>query len=109
MATISRGFNNLGAIAATIQPFVEDALDHGVVTLIEVADPLTPRDTGALVANKSIDRGAGSRTVTWNQHYAAYQEFGTSRGVPANRFGATGADAAIEVINGRLATWEGSL
>lgn len=109
MAIISRGFNNLGAIAATIQPFVEDTLDHGVVTLVEVADPLTPVDTGALVNNKTIAGNTGYRAVIWNQHYAAYQEFGTSHGVPANKFGATGADAAIEVIDSRLAGWEGSL
>lgn len=109
MATISRGFNNLGKIAATIQPFVEDTLDHGVITLIEVADPLTPVDTGALKANKAIEKKTMARDVIWLQSYAAYQEFGTSRGVPAKKFGATGADAAIEVINDRLGRWEGSL
>lgn len=109
MATISRGFNNLGRISRTIEPYVEETLDHGVVTLIEVADPLTPVDTGVLRSNKAIHKKTMARDVIWLQHYAAYQEFGTSRGVEAKKFGATGADAAIEVIDGRLAAWEGTL
>lgn len=108
MATISRGFNNLGAIAATIQPFVEDTLDHGVVTLIEVADPLTRVDTGALRANKSMTKSAGLREVQWNQSYSAYQNYGTYK-MEGTHFATIGADAAQDVIDTRLAQWEGSL
>ena len=71
------------------------------------ADPMTPVDTGMLKGNKSIEAGAGSRTITWNQEYAAYQEFGTSRGVPANGFAAAGADAAGAVIESKLGRWPG--
>ena len=108
-STQSGGFNHLPRIASTLDPYVEDALDHGVVTLLEVADPLTPVDTGALLANRSASRIAGGREVVWTQHYAVYQEFGTSRGVTAKRFARTGADAGLEVINGLLADWEGTL
>ena len=110
MASIqSSGFNHLSRIASSLDPYVEEALDHGVVTVMEVADPLTPVDTGALRANRAANRIPGGREIIWIQHYAAYQEFGTSRGVPAKRFARTGADAGIEVINGLLAGWEGTL
>lgn len=94
--------NRFPELASTFDAAVERALDAGVQVCIATADPLTPVDTGLLRANKSITAGPGVRTITWNQHYAAYQEFGTSRGVSAKRFAATGADAAAPVIAAEL-------
>jgi len=80
---------------------LEDALDAGVLTCLAVADGLTPVDTGALRANKAIERGRGERTITWNQDYAAYVEMGTSR-MAAQPFAAPGMDAAMPVVESRL-------
>lgn len=103
--TVDVTSNILGRLASSLDGTLEAALDAGVATCIAVADPLTPVDTGALKGNKSIERGAGSRMITWNQHYAAYQEFGTSRGVPARGFAKAGADAASAVIAAELGKW----
>ena len=103
--TVHAQINILGYLADSLDETVENALDHGVVTALEVADPRTPVDTGALRSNISVNKGAGQREIVWNQHYAIYQEFGTSRGVPANLFATQGADAATEVVNGLLAGW----
>jgi len=99
--------NRFGEFAGTLDATLSAALDAGVKTCIAVADPLTPVDTGALRGNKTISGGSTERTITWNQHYAAYQEFGTSRGVPARGFAQAGADAALPVIQSRLGRWPG--
>ena len=103
--TVHAGINILGYLAESLDKTVEQALDHGVITALEVADGHTPVDTGALRSNISVNKSAGQREIVWNQHYAIYQEFGTSRGVPANLFATQGADAATEVVNGLLAGW----
>jgi hypothetical protein len=97
--------NRFAELAASLDTTLETALNRGVETCIATADPLTPRDTGMLVGNKSITGGGGTRTLTWNQSYAAYQEFGTSRGVSAKLFATQGADAANAVIGEELAGW----
>lgn len=97
--------NRFGAFAASLDRTVESALDMGVKTCIAVADPLTPVDTGRLRGDKTITKGSGVRTITWNAEYAAYQEFGTSRGVPARHFARSGMDAALPVIEAGLKGW----
>lgn len=97
--------NRLGELRASLDGTLEAALDAGVAVAIATADPLTPVDTGLLRGNKSVERTTGSRVITWNQEYAAYQEFGTSRGVPANGFAQAGADAATPVIQAALGEW----
>ena len=97
--------NRFGQLANSLDAALEAALDAGVKAATATADPLTPVDTGELRGNKTIERSPGSRTITWNQHYAAHQEFGTSRGVPAHGFAKAGADAAEPVISAGLAGW----
>ncbi len=70
-------YNHLGRIASNMQGALDDALGTAALTIVAVADPLTPVDTGSLRANKSITRTASSVEVTWNQEYAAYNELGT--------------------------------
>ena len=48
--------------------------------------PTTPVDTGLLRGNVVRDETG----VYWLQDYAAHQNFGTVRGVPANHFAETG-------------------
>lgn len=103
--TVHAGINILGYLAESLDETVENALDHGIVTAWEVATPRTPVDTGDLRANVVVNKTPGQREMIWLQHYAIYQEFGTSRGVRANLFATQGADAATEVVNGLLAGW----
>jgi HK97 gp10 family phage protein len=95
--------NTFNALAGRLDAGLEAALDAGLAAGIAAADSKTPRDTGMLVANKTIQRSSGFRSITWNQHYAAYQNFGTSRGVPANHFAEAAVDAATPVIQAGIA------
>ena len=99
--SIEVAINRFPALAGAFDPMVEAALDAGVAAAIATADPLTPVDTGALRANKTITRTAGGRVITWNQEYAAFNEFGTYR-MAARPFAAPGADAAGPVISAAL-------
>lgn len=92
-ATISIRSNRFPALATTFIRGVDDALDLATATCLEVANPMTPVDTGALVSNKTIDRGEYSREITWNQEYAAFQNNGTVHIAP-KQFADRGAEAA---------------
>lgn len=104
--TINVTLNRFPDLAASLNGTLEQALDRGVSTLIEVADPLTPVDTGALRGNKSIARSGGSRTVTWNQHYAAYVHEGTYK-MAARPFARMAVDPALAAIEAELGGWPG--
>lgn len=93
--------NRFPEFARSLPAVRERALDAGVAQCIATADPLTPVDTGALRGNKVIDSGAGSRTITWGQSYAAYVELGTYK-MGARPFARPGADAALPVIAAEL-------
>lgn len=56
--------------------------------------PYTPVDTGHLINAVTVTPAAPGRpaTVHWHAHYAAYQEFGTVRGVRPKRFAAQGVE-----------------
>jgi hypothetical protein len=90
--------NTFNALAGRLDAGLEAALDAGLAAGIAAADSKTPVDTGLLKGNKSISRSPGFRSLTWNQHYAVYQNFGTARGVPANHFAEAAVDAATPVI-----------
>ncbi len=89
--------NRFPQIASRIDQGVTAALDHAVQTCIAAADPLTRVDTGALVGNKQIESGGDSRTVTWTEPYAIYQEMGTIH-MSGTHFAKTGFDAASPVF-----------
>lgn len=101
MVQVSIVSNRFPALAGQFDAMVEDALDLGVLTCIEVADPLTNVATGALRADKTIERTPGQRTITWNRDYAAYQNSGT-RSMQGTQFANHGADAAGPVVIERL-------
>ena len=103
IASIVVAHNGFHALANGFNAKVEAALDAGVRVGLAAADQKTPVDTGALKANKTIQRGPGFRSITWNQEYAVYQNFGTSRGVPANHFAEAAVDAAGPVIAAGIA------
>ena len=89
--------NAIPSLIGRLQGTVQKALDVGVVTCLEVANPLTPVDTGMLRKNKTVAKGGNTRTITWNQHYAAYVEFGTKK-MAAQPFAKPGMDAALPAV-----------
>ncbi len=98
--------NRFPQLAGQFDTMVEGALDAGVVTALATADPLTPVDTGNLLGDKTIERDRGSRTITWNAEYAAFNEMGTDK-MEARPFAAPGADAALPVITSHLSRFGG--
>lgn len=72
-----------------LQRNVASAMRSGIDQLNYRSVRYTPVDFGYLRDNKTIDYPQPGNLVgkiTWNQEYAAYQEFGTVRGVPAKYF-----------------------
>lgn len=95
MISITVTRNDFPRIASRLDKGVQDALDNAVLATIEVADPLTRRDTGDLIGNKTIEVGAEHRVINWNADYAAYQNFGTYK-MSGTHFADRGADAGLE-------------
>ena len=93
--------NDFPRIVRKLDQGVEDALDNAVVSTIEVVDPLTRRDTGDLIGNKTVEVGAEHREVHWNQDYAAYQNSGTYK-MSGTHFADKGADAGLETLLNEL-------
>lgn len=94
-------FNNLPQVPPQLRSAAAKGLNTGIMATIGYADPYTPVDTGLLKANKVIQNASAgnlSASVTWAQHYAIYQEFGTSRGVEAKRFAAQGVERATPAL-----------
>lgn len=111
--TIVVNFNLIPQVTPKMRAGAANALNAGLMATIGYADPLTPVDTGLLKGNKTITNaspGNLSASVTWNQDYGIYQEFGTSRGVSAKKFATTGSNraqpgliAGLKAVGGQLA------
>lgn len=94
--------NRFGSISQELGRRLNDALDTAMLTIVAVADPLTAVDTGALRANKSLQRNGDGATVTWNQEYAAYVDQGTYK-MAARPFAAPALEAATPPFLAALA------
>lgn len=94
--------NLFPAIAAQMDSRINAAFDHAVQTLFAVADPLTRKDTGRLVSDKTIERSDFNRIVIWNAPYAQFQNHGTIF-MEGTQFGDRGFDAASPVLVADLA------
>lgn len=88
------GQNDFPMLAARFDDALEQARDRAIATVIATADPLTPRRTGALIANKAIQRWPDGFAVEWTMFYAGYVNFGT-RYIVGKHFAERGADAGV--------------
>lgn len=71
--------NELPRFSQKFLPGVADAINHGINSAIEAADPLTREDTGDLIGNKDIDyatEGNLEGEIVWAMEYAVYQNYG---------------------------------
>ena len=87
--TVTKRFNHFPRIAREVRPRVATVLNKAIDDLSARADPRTPVDKGLLRANKRREYATPGNLrsrIHWLQHYAAYQEFGTSRGIAPRRF-----------------------
>ena len=108
-ATVTVTHNLFPRFASTFPAAVEAATKEAIATTIEVADPLTPVDTGMLRANKAITVSAEAGEIHWAQEYAGYQNYGTSRGVVGKHFVDQGVEAGARAWTDALAGLEGRL
>ncbi len=108
-AYVNVTLNNFSRYARTFPAAVQAATQKAVQRTIEVADPLTPVDTGALRANKTISVSAEAGEIHWAQEYAGYQNYGTSRGIAAKHFVDQGVEAGAKAWEQALAGLEGKL
>jgi len=111
-ATLSVRSNLFPRIAARFPVAAAGATNQAIARTIEVADPLTPVDTGALRGNKVIRAATGgdpSGEIHWAQHYAGYQEFGTVRGIVGKRYARQGAQAGAALWLNELSRLESEL
>ena len=77
--------NRCPEIATKLAAHIADTMNTALLNTAAAADPITPVDTGMLRGNKSFQMASPGNlqgSITWNQEYAAYQEFGTSRMAP---------------------------
>lgn len=93
--------NNLPRIVANMDNKLQTALDHATAVCIREADKQTRRDTGDLIRNKTIDKGAEDRVVHWLMEYAIYQNEGTSV-MSGTHFAQAGLDAALPDLQNGL-------
>lgn len=101
--------NDFFSLADRFGSGLQDVMANGAMNVVAAADPRTPVDTGALKGNKTIDVSASGFTVSWNQDYAAYQEFGTSRGIAPKHFASGAMDQVGPSIVQELAAVLGGL
>lgn len=88
------------------------ATNVAIARTIEVSDPLTPVDTGAMRANKVLDHatpGDPSGGIHWAQEYTGFQNFGTVRGVVGQHFVEQGVEAGVQRWHQELANIESEL
>lgn len=89
-------FNHLPLVPAQLEQAAAEVTNRALQTVIAIADPLTPVDTGDLKNLKEITMAApGSQTgiVHWTVDYALYQDKGTVFIAP-RLFATTGAEHA---------------
>lgn len=90
-------FNDFPALADRVETSVSDAIDTANQITVMVADPLTRRDTGRLISDKTIENDGEQGAVIWNAEYAAYQNFGTYK-MSGTHFADIGADAGYQAL-----------
>lgn len=99
--TIEVAVNRFPALVGNLDATLESALDAGVTVAMATAFQRARVDTGRMRADVTVERSAGTRTITWNAAYSAYNEFGTVH-MGAQPFAAPGAAAAAPVIAAHL-------
>lgn len=97
--------NRLPEMARRFRPEVSRVAGRFLFAVSRDSVSQTPVDTGALVNSRQVRfaPGAVEGEVYWGAAYAAYQEFGTARGVRPKRFARGAVDANLPRLNADLA------
>ena len=89
--------NNFAKLAEELREDAERAVEKSAAAIEARAKQLAPVDSGNLrssiqVTDYTIGRDGYAKFVGTHVHYAPYQEYGTSRGVPPHPFMTPAAD-----------------
>lgn len=97
-------FNRIPEIERALPGGVADVINRGILVAEAAAIPLVPVDTGALRSNRTTEfatAASSTATLTFNQDYAAFVEFGTVR-MPGRLFASRGLDQAMPGVEADL-------
>lgn len=101
--------NNLERIADRLEPAVQDGLVLAGAGTLKRSRPLTPYRTGHLRNTAQLDVQRLVVIVFWMAAYAAYQEFGTRRGIKPKLYATTSAEAEMQSLLAYLEALEALL
>lgn len=91
-------FNRFDEIAGKFEPIVQDGLVLAANNTLRRSRPLTPVRTGHLRNSAQIEISRLVVVVFWMAAYAAYQEFGTRRGIRAKLFATNSAELEMKAL-----------
>lgn len=97
-------FNKLPRMGQGLEAAVDAGLREVADAAGQASGPATPVDTGELKGTARTEQVGRMRWRRyWPASYAAYQNFGTSRGVPARHFAETGVRSVAGRAGGIVA------
>ncbi|MCA9860693.1 MAG: hypothetical protein KC438_13275 [Thermomicrobiales bacterium] len=106
---ITMPINNFNRIASRFEPAVQAGLVKAAADTMRISNPLTPFRTGHL-RNSAQMRVERLRTrVFWMALYAAYQEFGTRRGIRPKEYARRSHEQAGRGLTAYLSALEAKL
>ena len=101
--------NNFPRIAARFEPAVQNGLVLAGAGTLRRSRPLTPFRTGHLRNTAQLEVKRLFVVVFWMAAYAAYQEFGTRRGIRPKYFAKTSAEAEMASLVAYMSALEAQL
>lgn len=91
---ITKRIDNFPRIASRFEPAVQAGLTKAAADTMAIANPLTPFRTGHLRNSAQMRVERLHTMVFWMAPYAAYQEFGTRRGIRPKEYARQAHDRA---------------
>lgn len=108
-ARIVKTFNNFERIAERFEPAVQDGLVLAGAGTLRRSRPLTPVRTGHLRNSAQLEVQRLVVIVFWHATYAAYQEFGTRRGIRPKHFATESAEQEMQALEAYMSALEAKL
>ena len=101
--------NNFDEIAGRFEPAVQNGLVRAGAGTLRRSRPLTPYKTGHLRNTAQLEVQRLFVVVFWMAAYAAYQEFGTRRGIRPKYFAKSSAEQEMQELVAYMSALEAML
>lgn len=102
-------YNNFDQVASRFEPAVQNGLVAAGAGTLRRSRPLTPFRTGHLRNTAQLEVQRLVVIVFWHAAYAAYQEFGTRRGIRPKYFAKTSAEQEMQSLVAYMSALEAML